>query len=72
MSKTKDVRFGIVLKSMAGIALMFGMDRLADALNGKSGESPENILAGVRKAVDDFADGAEQFDDVTMLCLEYK
>ena len=51
---------------------MFGMDRLADALNGKSGESPEKILAGVRKAVDDFADGAEQFDDVTMLCLEYK
>ena len=26
----------------------------------------------VRRAVDDFVQGAEQFDDLTMLCLEYK
>ena len=26
----------------------------------------------MQKAVDDFVDGAEQFDDLTMLCLEYK
>jgi sigma-B regulation protein RsbU (phosphoserine phosphatase) len=26
----------------------------------------------VRRAVDDFVGDAEQFDDLTMMCLEYK
>ena len=42
------------------------------ALNACSDGSPEAILSGVRGAVDAFVGDAEQFDDLTMLCLEYK
>jgi hypothetical protein len=33
---------------------------------------PESVLESVRTAVDRFAGIAEQFDDLTMLCLEYR
>ena len=42
------------------------------ALNANAGKSPEEILKGVRKSVDEFVGDAEQFDDLTMLCLEYR
>ncbi|MBO4534639.1 MAG: PP2C family protein-serine/threonine phosphatase, partial [Clostridia bacterium] len=51
---------------------LFGMDRLLEALNGNLEASPEEMLANVRKSVDDFVQDAEQFDDLTMLGLEYK
>ncbi len=50
----------------------FGMDRLNDALNINPKESPEQICKQVRKSVDEFVQNAEQFDDITMLCFEYK
>ena len=50
---------------------MFGTDRLVDALNRDPEASPEDILKNVREAVDGFVKDAEQFDDLTMLCLEY-
>ena len=34
--------------------------------------TPRDVLSSVRKAVNEFADEAEQFDDLTMMCLEYK
>ena len=51
---------------------MFGMDRMVDALNKDPGASPENVLKNVRSAVDAFVKDDEQFDDLTMLCVEYK
>ena len=51
---------------------MFGIQRMITALNKASDSSPQHILSNVRSAVDDFVNGAEQFDDLTMLCLEYK
>ncbi len=51
---------------------MFGSDRLQDALNAVADASPENVLHGVRKAIGDFVQDAEQFDDLTMLCVEYR
>ena len=51
---------------------MFGPDRMLDALNREPDASPEAILKNVRAAVNDFVGDAEQFDDLTMLCLEYK
>ncbi len=51
---------------------MFGTDRMLGALNTEPDASPERTLENVRKAVDVFVSGAEQFDDMTMLCLEYK
>ncbi|MBO4692992.1 MAG: SpoIIE family protein phosphatase [Clostridia bacterium] len=50
---------------------LFGADRMIQALNQKPEASPEEILKNIRKSVDDFAGGAEQFDDLTMLCVEY-
>ncbi|MBO4424599.1 MAG: SpoIIE family protein phosphatase, partial [Spirochaetales bacterium] len=51
---------------------MFGEERLVAALNEDPGASPEVLLNTVRKAVDGFVKEAEQFDDLTMMCLEYK
>ena len=35
-------------------------------------QDPEEVLGTVRAAVDDFVGTAEQFDDLTMVCLKYK
>ena len=51
---------------------LFGSKRILTALNQAPEASPETILGNVRRAVDDFVQEAEQFDDLTMLCLEYK
>ncbi len=51
---------------------MFGTDRMLEALNEAGDGSPQQILAHVRNKVDDFVQGSEQFDDLTMLCLEYR
>ncbi|MDO5133886.1 MAG: SpoIIE family protein phosphatase, partial [Eubacteriales bacterium] len=51
---------------------MFGTDRMIDALNTEPDAGPEELLKNVRAAVDGFVRGAEQFDDLTMLALEYK
>ena len=50
---------------------LFGMERMLAALNGDPDASPEGILKNIREAVDDFVGEAEQFDDLTMLCLHY-
>ncbi len=50
---------------------MFGTDRMVDALNMDPDASPEQILENVRTAVNEFVKDAEQFDDLTMLCLDY-
>ena len=50
---------------------LFGTDRMITALNEGAGEDPEQILRHVRSAVDEFVRDAEQFDDLTMLCIEY-
>ena len=50
---------------------LFGTDRMIDALNQDPGADPERLLWNVRKAVDGFVKEAEQFDDLTMLCLQY-
>ncbi len=51
---------------------MFGTERMLQALNEKAKASPMAILNHVTGAVNDFVKDAEQFDDLTMLCLEYK
>lgn len=51
---------------------MFGTERMLEALNKDKGAGPEELLHNVRAAVDSFVGDAEQFDDLTMLCVEYK
>ncbi|MBO4418852.1 MAG: SpoIIE family protein phosphatase [Oscillospiraceae bacterium] len=49
----------------------FGVGRMLDALNEIPDAGPVQLLRQVRRRVDDFVGDAEQFDDLTMLCLEY-
>ncbi|MBO7664005.1 MAG: PP2C family protein-serine/threonine phosphatase [Clostridia bacterium] len=50
---------------------LFGSDRMLDALNTDPDAQPEEVLANVMRGIDTFVAGAEQFDDITMLCLKY-
>ncbi len=50
---------------------MLGTQGMLDALNTAPDAPPREILEQVRKAVDVFVNGAEQFDDLTMLCIRY-
>ena len=50
---------------------MFGTERMLAALNREPDLPPEQILRNVRAAVNGFVNEAEQFDDLTMLCVEY-
>jgi sigma-B regulation protein RsbU (phosphoserine phosphatase) len=45
---------------------------MIDALNTDASAGPEGVLRNVRASVDEFVGIAEQFDDITMLCLEYR
>ena len=51
---------------------LYGTDRMLEALNKDADASCEDILKNVSAGIDEFVAGAEQFDDITMLCLEYK
>ena len=51
---------------------LFGKERMLEALNKAADKTPEEILQSVRDGVDAFVKDAEQFDDLTMLCLEFK
>ena len=51
---------------------LLGTERMLTALNADPDAAPEQILKNVRGAVDDFVKDAEQFDDLTMLCMEYR
>ena len=50
---------------------LFGTARMLEALNAHANETPKQILRGVRQAVNEFVSDMEQFDDLTMMCLEY-
>ena len=50
---------------------LFGTDRMIEALRTAEDGSPKEILAAVNAAVDEFVGDAPQFDDLTMLCIEY-
>ncbi len=51
---------------------LYGTDRLIDALNQKGDGTPYEILMEVRHSVNEFVKDAEQFDDLTMMCVEYR
>ena len=51
---------------------LYGMERLERILNTCQTDSPKETLDKVRRDIDTFVGDAPQFDDLTMLCLEYK
>ncbi|MGN0691158.1 MAG: SpoIIE family protein phosphatase [Oscillospiraceae bacterium] len=51
---------------------LYGEERLSAYLNGHADNSAEDILHGLKADVDSFVGEAPQFDDMTMLMLDYK
>ena len=51
---------------------LYGMQRLTAALTANSGRTAQEILPAIRADIDAFVGDAPQFDDITMLCLEYR
>ncbi|MCD7806450.1 MAG: SpoIIE family protein phosphatase [Lachnospiraceae bacterium] len=50
----------------------FGRERTLEVLNVDPDAAPEALLTRVKKSIDEFVGETEQFDDITMLCLNYK
>ena len=50
---------------------MFGTERMLATLNQRKNATPDELIKGTYGAVGDFVKDAEQFDDLTMLCMEY-
>ncbi|MBR4458125.1 MAG: SpoIIE family protein phosphatase [Clostridia bacterium] len=50
---------------------MFGAERMVEALRSREDGTPEEILGAVRQSVAGFVGNAQQFDDLTMLCVQY-
>ena len=51
---------------------LYGMERLEQVLNRVKDKVPSEILPEVKKDIDIFVGETPQFDDITMLCVEYK
>ena len=51
---------------------LFGMERMMKALNRHPDATPKELLKHMRNAVAVFCRKTEQFDDLTMMCVEYK
>ena len=51
---------------------MFTIRRMLDVLNACKDAPPEGVLDGIHRSVDKFVGDADQFDDLTMLCVELK
>ncbi len=50
---------------------LFGTERMVKVLNKDPNATPEQMLSGMHEAVKAFVQDAEQFDDLTMLALQY-
>lgn len=52
--------------------VLFGMERLTEVLQKNAMLAPAQLLPKIKEAINGFVGDAPQFDDITMLCLEYK
>lgn len=51
---------------------MFGTERILQTLNSEPDADPKQLIINVRKAVKIFKGEAHRFDDLTILCFEYR
>ena len=51
---------------------LYGMKRLETVLSENAELTPTELLPAVKADIDAFVGSAPQFDDITMLCFEYK
>jgi sigma-B regulation protein RsbU (phosphoserine phosphatase) len=49
--------------------IFFGETRLLDAIRSNAPGTAGAVLEGLRNAIDQFVDGAPQFDDLTLMVL---
>ena len=50
---------------------LFGTERMLEMLNREADASPEKILQNTLEGIREFVQDTEQFDDITMMCLQY-
>ena len=50
---------------------LFGVERMLESLNSHAGDPLDRLLPNLKKDIDTFVRGAEQFDDITMLGFDY-
>ena len=50
---------------------LYGMKRLTDVLVQNTSRPPAELLPVIKADIDAFVGEAPQFDDITMLCVEY-
>ena len=50
----------------------FGTERILESLRSCEEGAPREILEAVNQSVKEFVGGAPQFDDLTMMCVEYR
>ncbi len=61
-----------VTESMDKDGRLYGMERLGEVLAQNTALAPMDLLGKVKEDIDAFVGNAPQFDDITMLCLEYR
>ena len=61
-----------VAEATDGNGAMFGTDRIIETLNRDPDAVPVRTVGNISDAVSGFVKDAEQFDDITMLCLDYR
>jgi hypothetical protein len=52
--------------------VLYGKERLLNVLNENKGQTPKETLSSVKADIDNFVGEVPQFDDITMLCVEYR
>ena len=50
---------------------LFGTDRMLEALNRNPNALPPKLLPQIKAEIDSFVGEAPQFDDITMMCIQY-
>ena len=50
---------------------LFGTDRMLAALNIEANAEPNELIASVKERIDQFVGAAPQFDDLTMMCINF-
>ena len=61
-----------VTEAMTASREQFGTDRLLSTVSGSDVETPTALLPYIREKIDEFVGAADQFDDITMLALQYR
>ena len=61
-----------VPEALNGRSEFFGTDRMLESLNRCADEGPKENLETIHETINQFAGETPQFDDMTMLCVEYR